>query len=406
MAECKPVSPEWEFVDELPKGFQTNCPKCSHHLREPFQVTCCENNFCQVCIEGIKKNNGPCPSCGAIEYNAFPNKGLKQSLNQIEVTCCYAKEKCPWGGPLGKLESHLNLNPSQETELDGCQFAQVKCSYNCSSDLILRSELKVHKTEQCLNRPYSCEYCKNYNATYGDVMFHWSQCDHYSIKCPQCHKSVEYHYQDDHIMNDCPETIVQCDYKHFGCDVELPRKAMPTHIDENLALHMKYMSRTVMRLEAEVAEQKKELQYAPVNTILTMDDVEHYKTSGEPWISPSFYVLGYHLYLQVYINVHNVHDEDTDTLCTTVFVCLKQGRFDSNVKWPFQGEITIEMLKEKVDGVRHEVLHTYRITVHEIKPENFNFGRGVSIVHPGLLKHVINNRLHFRVPAVWLTNTN
>jgi hypothetical protein len=294
-----------------------------------------------------------------------------------------------------KCSLHLqepNLNLSRETELDG------------------------------LNRPYSCEYCKNYNATYGDVVYHWSQCGHFPKKCSQCHKSVKRHDLDDHKMNICPEKTVQCDYKHFGCDVELPRKAMPMHIDKNLALHMKYVAQTVMRLEAEnkqlqqkvmeqqeeVAKQKKELQYTSVNTpgtIMTMDDLEHHKTSGKPWISPSFYVHGYLLYLQVYINIHNVHDEDTDTLCTTLFVCLKQGRFDNNVKWPFQAEITIEMLKEK-DDRGHEVLHTYRITVHEIKPENFSFGRGVSISHPGLLKHVTNNRLHFRVPAVWLTNTN
>ena len=399
VSERKPVFPDWEFIDKLPEGLQTDCPKCSLHLREPFQVTCCENSFCQMCIEGI---SGPCPCCGAIEYNAFPNEGLKQSLNQIEVNCCYAKEKCPWRGPLGELEHHLNLNPSQETELDGCQFAQIKCSYNCSLELVLRSELKVHKTKQCSNRPSSCKHCKRYYATYDDLLHHqWFQC--LSIECPQCHKSVEHHYLDDHITNDCPETTVQCDYKHFGCDVELPRKVMPMHIKENLALHMKYMSQTVMRLEAEVSEQKKELQCAPVNAILTMDDVEHYKTSGEPWISPSFYVRGYNLYLQVYINVHKVDDEDTDTLCTTVFVCLKQGKYDNNIKWPFQGEITIEMLKGKIDR-GHKVLHTYRIAVHEIKPENFNFGRGVTIVHPGLLKHVINNCLHFRVPAVWLIN--
>lgn len=219
-------------------------------------------------------------------------------------------------------------------------------------------------------------------------------------------------------MNDCPETIVQCDFKHLGCDVELPRKVMPTHINENLALHMRYMSQMVTRLEAEnqqlqkkVSEQqeqlaglKNELQYVPVNTsntILTMDDLEHYKTSGEPWISPSFYIHGYHLYLQVYINIH---DESTDTLCTTVFIRLKQGRFDNNVTWPFRGEITVEMLKEDERG--YEVLYMHRIVVHEIKPENLNSGRGVTTIHPGLLRQVTNDSLHFRVPAVWLTNIN
>ena len=419
MADIKvlfPLGADWEFIEKPPEQFQSDCPVCLLHLWEPYQATCCGYSFCQACIEKVKIENGPCPCCKVEGYKIFPNKGLRRSLYKYKVHCCYQKKGCPWIGALGDLEGHLNMNPTQEIELEGCQFVEVDCSYNCSK-LILRSELEVHKTEKCSKRPFSCEYCKNYNSTYGDVIYHWSQCGHYLIQCPQCHKSVKRQDRDDHIMNDCPETTVQCDFKHFGCDVEIPRKDMPTHIDRNLALHMRYMSQMVTRLEAEnkqlqdkvseqqeeVAKVKKELKYAPINTsgtILTMNDLEHHKTSGDPWISPSFYIHGYHLYLQVYVNVH---DDTTDTLCMTVFIRLKQGRFDNNVKWPFRGEVTVEMLKEDDGG--YEVLHTHRI-VHEIKPENVNSGRGVTAIHPSLLRHVTNNRLHFRVPAVWLTNTN
>ena len=414
MADCKSVLTGWEFVEKPPEKFQSDCPICFHYLWEPYQVTCCGYSFCQACIEKV---NGCCPKCETEEYNVLPNKGLKRSLYKYEVNCCHQNEGCPWTGALGDLEGHLTLNSSQEPEQEVCQFVKVKCSNNCS-ELILRSELKVHENEQCLNRPFSCEYCKSYNSTYGDVICHWSQCGHYLIQCPQCHESVNRQDSDNHIANDCPETNIQCDFKHFGCDVELPRKDMPAHINGNLVLHMRYMSQMVMRLEAEnkqlqdkVAEQKqevaklkKELQYAPINTsttILTMDDLEHHKTSGDPWISPSFYIHGYHLYLQVYVNIH---DDSTNTLCTTVFIRLKQGRFDNNVKWPFQGEVTVEMFKEDDGG--YEVLHTHRLIVHEIKPENVNSGQGVTAIHPSLMRHVTNNRLHFRVPAVWLTNTN
>lgn len=419
MADLEMVFPpgaDWEYIEKPPEEFQSDCPVCLLHLREPYQATCCGYSFCQACIEKVRVKNDPCPWCKEEEYNIFPNKGLKRSLYKYKVHCFHQNEGCPWTGPLGDLLGHLNLNAPQEAELEGCKFVEVRCSYNCS-ELILRSELKIHKTEKCLQRPARCEYCKSYNSTYGDVVLHESQCGHFPVSCSQCGIDVKRQDRDNHINNNCPKTRVDCDFKHIGCDKKLLREDLQKHITASIAEHMTYMSQMVVRLEAEkkqlqevvseqqqqLAELTQKLQYAPINTsitIMTMDDLGHHKTSGDPWISPSFYIHGYHLYLQVYVNVH---DDRTDTLCTTVFIRLKQGRFDNNIKWPFQGEITVEMLKD--DDGEYEVLHTHKI-VYEIEAGNLSFGRGVTIIHPNLLRHITNNHLHFRVPAVWLTNTN
>ena len=417
---------DWEFVERPPEELQSECPLCLAHLREPYQVTCCGYSFCQACIEKVKKlKNGACPCCKAEEYYVFPNKGLKQSLYSYKVYCSHQKEGCPWIGSLGEQEGHLNLNPSLEAELDGCQFVKVQCSYSCSK-LVLRSELKVHKTKNCLQRPYSCEYCNSYDSTYGDVIYHWSQCGHYLTRCPQCGVLIQRQALDNHTTNDCPETMIDCDFKHFGCDMKLPRKYLVKHINENSALHMRCMSLLVMKLEVEnkqlkekVAEQqlqqgelhvRQDLRCTQSNTPsavfnnMTMDDLESRTTSADPWVSPSFYVHGYNLCLQVYVNTHGVN---TDSLCTMVFICLKKGRFDDHIRWPFEGEVTVEMLKDDNNG-RYEVLHTRKI-VHKserVVTGNLSYGRGVTAVHPYLMTHVTNNRLHFRVPAVQLMNTN
>ena len=58
-----------------------------------------------------------------------------------------------------------------------------------------------------------------------------------------------------HIDADCPLTIVDCNFKHVGCEVRLPRRALPTHLTQAVVLHLsqqaeKYEERMKM-LEAD-----------------------------------------------------------------------------------------------------------------------------------------------------------
>lgn len=48
-------------------------------------------------------------------------------------------------GELGTLEKHLNQNSQDDKEIEGCEFAEIECSY-CSG-IIVRSNLLHHKNE-------------------------------------------------------------------------------------------------------------------------------------------------------------------------------------------------------------------------------------------------------------------
>ena len=389
-----------EFVEgkSLPKWFQANCPVCLLILREPHQATCCGKVFCKICIEKVKFKNNPCPCCCKMEeYQIFHNLNLQQTLyNEFKVYCSNRKHGCEWVGYLRDIDSHLNLEPLQEKELDGCQFSQVECSY-CSKSY-LRSKLQVHKNKDCFKRPFSCKYCKDFNATYGEVTFHWSECGFFPILCPRkCGVTLERQLLDKHCAEDCPETIVDCDFKLFGCDMKLPRRDLATHISESLIQHMRPMLQVVARLEVENKQLKEEVArlHASTPTIalyLKMYDLENHIREGSPWVSPSFYFQGYKLRLQVYVS----NDGETDNICTTIFICLMLGRLDEHLKWPFRGTVVVELLKESGG-----VIYTAKIDHEGQRPTgNISFGRGVSHVHTNLKKHIKNDRLHFRIPAV------
>ena len=388
----------------IPKWLHAECPVCLQILREPHQVICCGKNYCKTCIDGVKLKRNQCPCCKMEDFKIFHNKSLQQTLyTEFKVYCSNQKSGCKWVGSLGEVDSHLNMSPPQEKELEGCQFVQVECSH-CSVSY-LRSELEVHKNNNCSKRPFSCEYCKNLNATYEEVIFHWNDCGSFPVPCPnKCNLTLERRLIDDHIANDCPETIVDCDFKHFGCDVKLPRRELSAHISESLTLHMTLMLQFMTRLEAENRQLKDEIARLRISTPttvlnLTMNHIEKHIKEGTPWFSPSFYTQGYKLRLQVYVS----NDGDSDNICTTIFVCMMMGRLDECLKWPFRGTVVVELLKESGG-----VVYTAKIC-HEgqrITTGTIGFGKGVSHIHDNLKRHITNDRLHFRIPAVQLAITD
>ena len=174
-----------------------------------------------------------CPCCNRETFNDFPNLGLQQPLYAFQVHCSHKVDGCEWKGELGQLDNHLNLNIlSEEDELEGCAFANIKCSY--CSEIVIRNSLQHHKNELCDKRPFSCEYCNDYESTYDDVIHnHWPVCGSHLVQCPnKCGAFPQRQDCEKHVSSDCPLTEVECDFNFAGCEVKLLRKEMPDHIKD------------------------------------------------------------------------------------------------------------------------------------------------------------------------------
>ena len=102
--------------------------------------------------------------------------GLERYLKAQVVYCSKKKLGCQWKGKLGDFEQHLNKNPSPEEELTGCGFVEVECRHGCG-EWYERLFIDTHQNEECPQRPYSCEYCKEYYSTFEDVTeIHYAEC--------------------------------------------------------------------------------------------------------------------------------------------------------------------------------------------------------------------------------------
>ena len=241
-----------EFIERPSKAFQCECPVCLLVLREPHQVTCCGYSFCATCVKRVQEDKKPCPTCNEANFNVFFNKGLKRSLYEFRVYCCQRGEGCDWVGELGELDRHLNLQPLPEKLLVGCQFSEVDCTY-CVQPF-QRRYVHAHQSDDCPKRPYACQHCDKYaatfKATYEEVtQNHWPVCPFFPLSCPNnCDLELVLQRQEveHHVSQDCPLTLVLCDFHMVGCKAHLTRRDMPSHISENLTGHTSLLQAHMM----------------------------------------------------------------------------------------------------------------------------------------------------------------
>ena len=171
------------FVEEPPKQFQTDCSICLCVLKDPYLVNCCGISFCQSCIKPVQDDGKPCPVCNVEFITCIPDKRLQRTLNEMKVYCSNKGLGCKWIGELGSLSLHLNTETEiSDQEASYCLFASLGCVF-CGNKF-LRKELGEHKSNRCPKRPYSCDYCNDYESTCEDVTTnHWPVCPCRPVPC-------------------------------------------------------------------------------------------------------------------------------------------------------------------------------------------------------------------------------
>ena len=146
----------------------------------------------------------------------------------------------------------------------------------------------------------------------------------------------------------------------------------------------------------------------------TMTDFSQHKQNEEDWYSLPFYThtRGYRMCVSVDANGNG----DGEGTQVSVYVNLMQGEFDDHLKWPFRGDITIQLLNQLEDKDHHTRTinftdetpdHTAgRVTTGE-RGESWGY---YTFIAYGELNHISakncqylkNDRLCFRVTKVKL----
>ena len=393
-------------------------------------ISCtCGKEFCRECIERIKQDNKPCPMCNKSEFTFLRHHGSERYLNAQEVFCSRKNDGCEWKGKLKEYEQHLNESPAPDNQLDGCRFVEVECKHECGG-WFQRRYIATHQDQECLERPYACEHCNDYDSTFKEVTdIHYAECPKYPVTCPnECRhdpfeqKEIEYHLKDD-----CPLTKVSCPLHYAGCEVELPRKDMPEHMKDTVT-HLTLLASVTLSLmkenqelkenqrateenqrvtekkqrateekqrateekqrateekqrateekqrvteekqrateekqrvtEKEVAVLKEETQQLRLSLRgFPIDFKVNYASEEEEDYLPSFYTHphGYRMCLEVYPK----GSQSGKGTHVSVYTHLMKGQFDDHLKWPFRGEITIQIVNQVGDHHHVEMTLPY-----------------------------------------------
>ena len=250
-----------EFVDPPPSLLPSECAICLQIYREPHLIGCCGHNFCRTCITPVQKQGRPCPLCGELSFTILRNKGLERSLNELRVVCAHQKSGCEWKGELAMFERHLNENPDTEKQLEGCEYAMVECIHGCGG-LYMRCQINKHQTDLCPQRPYLCDYCRDYTSVHADVVYrHWPVCKCYPLSCPhQCTVyAIERQNLEHHLNIECPLRVIDCDFHYVGCEVQLRRKDMPDHLATNHIQHTSLLAAMSQKLMEESLDKDEQI---------------------------------------------------------------------------------------------------------------------------------------------------
>ena len=428
------VGYDCEFVERPPKAVQCECPVCLLVLREPHQVTCCGYSFCATCVKRVQNDKKSCPTCNEADFTVFPDKRLKRSLNEYRVYCCQRGEGCDWVGELLELDRHLNLQPPPEKLLVGCQFSEVDCTY-CIQPF-QRRYVQAHQSDDCPKRPYACQHCNKYaatfKATYEEVtQNHWPVCPFFPLSCPNnCELVLQRQEVEHHVSRDCPLTLVLCDFHMVGCQARFTRRDMPSHISENLTEHVLLQQKMLIQLQTTVTSQQAELirykhenqqlrealtaserrfetqqatlgeQQQILETLtctgtlpfqITMTEFEQHKWAGDRWYSPPFYTHthGYRMCIRVDANGWDYYTGKY----ISVFCVLARGDFDDDLQWPFQGAITIQLLNQLEDSNHHTQILSFTYSDDLVGLQRVTSGERAQRSCAGMDAFISHNRL-------------
>ena len=297
-------------------------------------------------------------------------------------------------------------------------------------------------SEIVIKQPFNCQYCNNYIC--DDVInSHWLECPDYILECPNsCGILSQRRNLEKHLESDCPLKVIPCEYNYAGCDVLLPRRNMPAHMAEKIAVHLSMVSlyqkhQQVKEEEIEVKLAQLSIAYDAMQHEITMlrrmdktdmrlnlppvgyilDKFTQRKLNNDKWYSPHFYShnCGYSMFLYVYPNGNGL----SRNRHLSVYLHVMQGAFDEQLTWPLRAYVTVQLMDQRKPGKHSQhddqcgkehytkTLELERIDRVKIGNTAGGVGHRNFIPHSGLEgRYLMNDCLHFQIPEVKIINSD
>ena len=416
---------DYEFVEPPHSTFQTACPICRLILREPYQVTCCGTSFCHTCIQLLQADNRRCPTCREDNFEMFSNKGLKRSLKQLQVYCTHRKDGCQWEGELGELDNHLNAAREE------CPL--ILTTFPFKLTLKNYDEMKRQKREWYSQPFYShprgykmclkvyvngCGKGKHTHISVYAYLMRGEFDD--QLKWPfrgcvviQLCNQLRDKFHSGHTIDFTETTNTdvisrvttgEIAESGWGSQTLIPQMSLSTS-------NCQYLKNNCLHFQIVAVELLSEPEVIP--TELTLTNFKQHKIDGDKWYSLPFYThsQGYKMRLRVDANGNG----DGEGTHVSMFAYLMRGEYDHHLKWPFRGQVVIQLCNQLQDKYHRGYIIDFskttdakvirRVTLGT--RAKYGWGFPTLIPHKNLhfnptnnCQYLKNDCLHFQIVAV------
>ena len=122
----------------------------------------------------------------------------------------------------------------------------------------------------------------------------------------------------------------------------MKREMMDEHMETNTQAHLQNAVKKITYLQKAVEKIREQQQ-----TVIKFSEFSKHKRDEDQWLSSGFYTSpgGYKLRLNVDANGYG-SGKGTHVSC---FINLMPGEYDDTLEWPFQGEVTVQLLNQLED---------------------------------------------------------
>ena len=319
----------------------------------------------------------------------------------LKIYCPHHKKGCKWTGEMSTVKSHLHAS-------QGCFYEPVICTFKCGHTM-MRKDLKEHLLKHCMLRRVRCQYCNHENTFQVVTGTHYAVCPSYPVKCSyNCNtKNIKRSELSKHEPI-CGMKPIVCPFSGAGCRVALVQKDLQDHLSSFTAHHLDLVTKGMDALKtradsaerqmhmakAEVEDLKRQSQSTQmqlerklrgiaknasellatcserqiiavqsiqaltsnshmidsINTPVTLQMVNYseYKSTGKTWYSTPFYVAGGY---KMCLTTQAFGMGTGQGTHLSLSICLLKGEFDDDLAWPVElpFHLVVEIVKQDED---------------------------------------------------------
>ena len=224
-----------------------------------------------------------------------------------------------------------------------CPYQFIQCPLACGS-LRIRADMDEHTTKECPNHDTDCPDCGLTMKYSCFVKEHKGQCLYALEQCPApgCDMEICSLLLPMHTQTDCQYTMVECRYKNAGCHTVLRRGDMEEH-EKDDKYHLQILSGSLSSLNSQHNELKASFE--------SLQSKLYYQSMH----STTFKMFNFtcsglrHFNFQPMPNTYNLRFSVLYGKTITVSFAVIPGRHDDHLKWPFHGDVKVELLNQLED---------------------------------------------------------